>query len=66
VVALEIINISRYFTCGTTDIMIGGADTVGAISHNEIGWRGNELQDKRKIIQKRGVLLQYDHMICGQ
>ena len=20
--------------------MIGGADTVGAISHNEIGWRG--------------------------
>ena len=30
----------RYFTCGTTDIMIGGADTVGAISHNEIGWRG--------------------------
>ena len=67
----------RYFTCGTTDIMIGGAcasvsitaasvlhlrfsiqltivlfvgattslfvpgaDTIGAISHNEIGWRG--------------------------
>lgn len=30
----------RYFTCGTTDIMIGGADSKGAISHNEIGWRG--------------------------
>ena len=30
----------RYFTCGTTDIMIGGADSKGSISHNEIGWRG--------------------------
>jgi hypothetical protein len=33
-------NAPRYFTCGTTDIMIGGADTIGTISHNEIGWRG--------------------------
>jgi hypothetical protein len=30
----------RFFMCGTTDIMIGGLGTVGVISNNEIGWRG--------------------------
>jgi len=33
-------NAPRYFTCGTTDIMIGQIDSRGAISRNEIGWRG--------------------------
>ena len=30
----------RFFMCGTTDIMIGGLGTVGTISNNEIGFRG--------------------------
>ena len=30
----------RFFQCGTTDIMIGGVDTNGTITGNEIGWRG--------------------------
>lgn len=31
---------TRFFMCGTTDIMIGGLGTYGTISNNEIGWRG--------------------------
>lgn len=33
-------NAPRYFTCGTTDIMIGGITSRGTIHHNEIGFRG--------------------------
>lgn len=32
----------RFFMCGTTDIMIGGLGTRGAIRANEIGWRGEQ------------------------
>ena len=30
----------RFFSCGTTDIIIGGPGTKGRIAHNEFGWRG--------------------------
>jgi len=30
----------RFFTCGTTDIMVGGLGTTGSIFENEIGMRG--------------------------
>ena len=30
----------RFFSCGTTDVIIGGPGTKGNIVHNEFGWRG--------------------------
>jgi hypothetical protein len=32
--------VPRFFMCGTTDIMVGLLGTTGAISGNELGWRG--------------------------